>query len=126
MTDENKKSIDKIQFDAANLYREDQITDLKVGSIQRLIPVNPDGSEDNTRATRYTGQAQLMTQMGPLPISAPIDADSLAQAIEKFPEAIQQGVDDMMEEVQRRQREEASKIVTPGNIRGPGSDGLII
>lgn len=126
MAEETKQGIDQIQFDAANLYREDQVTDLKVGSIQRLIPIKPDGSDDDSRPVRFTGQAQLMTQMGPLPISAPIDADSLAQAIEKFPAAIQQGVDDMMEEVQRRQREEATKIVTPGSARGPGADGLII
>ena len=126
MADENKQSIDQIQFDTANLYREDQVTDLKVGSIQRLIPILVDGSDDPSRPIRYTGQAQLMTQMGPLPISAPIEAESLAQAIEKFPAAIQQGVDDMMEEVQRRQREEATKIVTPGTGRGPGADGLII
>jgi hypothetical protein len=126
MDDQNKQNIDQIQFDASNLYREDQVTDLKVGSIQRLIPINIDGSDEDSRPIRYTGQAQLMSQMGPVPITAPIEADSLAQAIEKFPAAIQQGVDDMMEEVQRRQREEANKIVTPGSARGPGNDGLII
>ena len=127
MSDEPKKPVDEILFDAENLFREDQVTDLKVGSIQRLIPINTDGSDDDSRPIRYTGQAQLMSQMGAIPVSSPIDAATLAEAIEKFPKAIQKGIDEMMAEMQRRQKEEASRIVTPGGARAGASDsGLII
>ena len=42
----NIASVDDIEFnlDPKNLYLEENITDLKIGSIRRLVPVNADGS----------------------------------------------------------------------------------
>lgn len=117
------RSMENIEFDGTNLYREDQITDLKVGSIQRMIPIKDDGTDDPDRAVIYTANAQMMSQMGPLPIQSPIEATSLKEAIAKYPDAIQQGVSELMEEVQKRQRDEASKIVTPGARGGGGLGG---
>ena len=108
--------IDGMQVDADNLYREESITDLKVASIRRMIPIKKDGSEDPSRKTIYTGQAHIMSQMGPVPVSSEIDADSLEEALQKFPEAIKEGIERMMEE--------ASRIVVPKgappNLTGGG------
>lgn len=126
MSEDMKNNPNEITFDRTNLYREDQITDLKVGSIQRMIPVTENGEDDPSRPILYTGHAQLMSQMGPLPVSAPIEASSLTEAIDLYPQAIQSGIDRLMEEIQRRQQEEASRIVTPGGRQGGDPSGLII
>ena len=65
-------------MDATSLYREDIYTDRKIGTLRVLLPVKSDGSPDTARRTLYQGEAQLMTNMGPLPISFDIDATSLA------------------------------------------------
>ena len=37
--------------DTTHLYREESFTDLKVASIKVMIPVNLDGSDDESRST---------------------------------------------------------------------------
>ena len=86
MSSEAERMMGDIQLDGDNLYREENITDLKVGSIRVLTPVKVDGSADGTRSALYMGQTQLVSQMGPLPVSCEIDATSLQEAIEKFPD----------------------------------------
>ena len=71
--------ISEMTMDAASLYREEIYTDRKVGTLRVLQPVKSDGSPDTLRKTVYQGEAQLMTNMGPLPISFDIDAASLAK-----------------------------------------------
>ena len=44
-----------------NLYREESFTDVRVAAIRRLTPVNPDGSEDDSRDPIFMGQSQLET-----------------------------------------------------------------
>ena len=61
-------------MDAASLYREEIYTDRKVGTLRVLVPVKRDGAPDTLRRTVYQGEAQLMTNMGPLPISFDIEA----------------------------------------------------
>lgn len=109
------------EVDLNNLYREENYTDLKLGSIQKLVPVKADESVDLSRQPRFIGQAQLMTQYGPIPISAPIEATTLEEACKKFPDALEKAMDRLAEEAQRRQVEEASRIVVPGkDLRGGG------
>ena len=111
-------------MDAADLYREDTFTDRKVGSIRRLTPVKTDGSTDESRQVLYVGQAQMLTPMGAVPLTFEIDADSLQDALEKFPEAAQGAVDRAVQELQDLRREAASSIVIPekgaGGFGGPG------
>ena len=38
-----------IKMNADNLYQEETFTDRRVGTIQRLTPVTPSGSRDDTR-----------------------------------------------------------------------------
>lgn len=122
MANQLENTLADIQLDVSNLYREESYTDLKVGSLRRLTPVTADGEQDLTRPVLFMGQAQLMSQMGPLPVSCEIDADELNEALQKFPAAIKKAVDQMIEEVKEMQREQASQIVVPsaapsGNIQ---------
>lgn len=109
----NAQLFDDLRMDAGSLYREETFTDLKVGSIRRLTPITADGSPDPAKPVRYIGQTQLMSQMGPLPVQASIDATSLKDAIEKFPQAIKEAVDELVAEARELQRKEMSRIVAP-------------
>lgn len=109
-------------MDAASLYREDIYTDRKIGTLRVLLPVKTDGSADPSRRTLYQGEAQLMTNMGPLPISFDIDADSLADAVAKYADATRAGIERAMREIQEMRRQASSSIVLPpaGTTLGPG------
>ena len=79
----------------------------------------------------YTGEAQIMTQMGALPISFDIEADNLAAAVANYREAAKAGVEKTMKELQELRRAAASKIVVPGQPgftppEGAGGSGLVI
>jgi hypothetical protein len=106
--------LSEIMLDDKNLFREEVFTDLRVGSIKQLTPVTSDGSRDMGRPMTYVGETQLMSQMGPLPVQAPIEADNLQEAMERFPAAIQTAVEAMINEVKELQRKEMSRIVVPG------------
>jgi len=47
-----------------------------------------------------------MSQAGPLPVEAPIEAASLEEAAAKFPAAIQEAVDRLLEEAREIRRRE--------------------
>jgi hypothetical protein len=112
-----------IAVDTENLYREETFTDLKVASIRRLTPIKADGSDDPTRPAIFVGETTLMSSRGPLPINCPIEAASLSDAFNAFPEAVQQAVERLMEEAREIQRQEASRIVVPGPMPGGGLGG---
>ncbi len=114
MSTESQKPIGEIAVDVENLYREETFTDLRSATLQRLTPIRRDGSPDDSRDVLYIGQTQLLSQAGPVPVSCPIEATSLAEAMEKFPEAIKQAVERLIEEAREIQRQEASRIVVPG------------
>ena len=114
MSAEGPKPLSEIQVDRDNLYREEVYTDLKIASIRVLTPMTVDGQIDWSRPVLYTGETQLMSQMGPVPVHAPIQAANLDEAIQRFPEAVNQAVERLMEEAREIQRREASRIVVPG------------
>jgi hypothetical protein len=117
MNEENSPQalpLSEIKLDAKSLYREEVFTDLRVGTLKQLTPVTSDGSRDMGRPMAYVGETQLMSQVGPLPVQAPIEADNLQQAMERFPAAVQRAVEAMITEVKELQRKEMSRIVVPG------------
>ena len=115
-----------IQMDAANLYREESYTDLKAGSLRKLVPVKADGTDDPARAPIYTAATQVMTPGGVLPLSGEVEgAKSLADAVAGFSATIRQAVADLREEMAALQRERASQIVVPGRDTRPPPDLLI-
>lgn len=109
-------------MDEASLYREEIYTDRKIGTLRVLLPVKSDGTPDSQRPTVYQGEAQLMTNVGPLPISFDIDATTLADAVSKYAEATKAGVERAMRELQEMRRQASSSIVLPpaGATLGPG------
>ncbi len=121
---EESSPLGEITVDQDNLYREETFTDLKVASIRRLTPIRPDGSEDTTRPVMFVGETTLMSARGPLPINCPIEATTLAEAMEAFPQAVQTAVERLMEEAKEMQRQEANRIVVPG--QAPPAGGRII
>lgn len=122
MADEPTK-MDKLEVDKNNLYREEVFTDLRVASIRRLTPITIDGSPDPGRETLFSAETQILTPQGPLPIQVPIEAKTLAEALEKFPAAVQQGVERLVDEAREMRRQASSRIVTPAEA---GLGGKII
>ena len=114
----DQPAVGDIEVDIENLYREESFSDMKVASIRRLTPVLADGSDDTGRPTLFIGETTLMSQRGPLPVQAPIEAENLSEAFEKFPAAINVAVEQLIEQAREMQRQEASRIVVPGG--GPG------
>ena len=113
------------KMDPAALYREDIITDRKVGTIRMLTPVTGDGTTDAARSVVYTGEAQIMTGAGPLPISFEIEAADLAEAVDKFGDAAKEAIERTVRELQELRRQAASSIVVPqGGMGGLGPGGL--
>ena len=113
--------MDNIKVNAANLYREETYSDLRVATIRRLVPVKADGSPDPGREPLFFGQAQMMTQGGPLPIEAPLDAKTLEEAMNVFPDSIREAVGEVVEQMREMQRQAASRIVVPSAM--PGGPG---
>lgn len=112
------------KMDSKALYREEIYTDRKVGTIRTLIPVKSDGSPDATRKTIYAGEAQILTNAGPLPINFEIDANSLADAAEKFADVAKEAIERTVRELQELRRQAASSIVVPqGGMGGMGGLG---
>ena len=111
-----------MKMDATSLFREEIYTDRAAGTIRVLIPVTRDGGPDQTRATIYTGEAQILTNVGPLPISFDIPAATLGEAVQKYGDAAKEGVERAMRELQEMRRQASSSIVLPpaGATLGPG------
>ena len=104
-----------IKIDPKNLYKEEAFTDLTFATIRRLSPVNIDGSPDESREPIFTGMTQLMSPNGPIPVQCLIEgAKTLSEAADKLPEAIEKTVQAMIAEAEEMRRQEASKIVIPG------------
>jgi hypothetical protein len=115
-----------IRMDAASLYREEIYTDRRIGTIRVLIPVDPNGADDAARPAVFVGEAQIMTQVGPLPVSFEIEAKSLADAVDGYADAAKSAVERTVRELQEMRRQAASSIVLPGQGGagfGPGGLG---
>ena len=117
------EGLESLSINVDELYKEESITDRKAASIRRLIPVKKDGSEDSTREAIYIGDTTLMTQMGPIPVQFPLEADSLEAAFELFPEGLKEAVEKLNDRAKEMAREEASRIVVPGQGAAPMQPG---
>ena len=110
----NQNPLKDIKINSSNLFREESITDLQAGTIKQMIPVTDDGSPDESRTTLFVGVTQIMSASGPLPIQCELPGATLAEAIAAFPAEINKAVDKLIEEAKRMQREQANRIVVPG------------
>jgi hypothetical protein len=98
-------------IDRSQLYLEETFTDLKAGTVKRFTPVLPDGSPDKTRKTLFLGQTSLYTPHGPLPIQNVIPAKELSQALKRYPEAMQQAMQQLIEEAEKVRQDKAAPII---------------
>jgi len=110
-----------IKMDASSLYREEIYTDRKVGTIRAMVPVTAMGATDGARPVVYTGEAQIMTQMGPLPISFDIEAKTLSEAVDGYAAAAKVAIERTVKELQDLRRQAASSIVV---LPGQGGAGF--
>ncbi len=115
----NQQQLPDIKIDTSSLVKEDVYSDQKVGSVRVLTPVLANGDIDSSRDVTYFGQTQVMTQGGAIPLNFELKTESLTEAFEAFGDAAKESMEQTMKEIQEYQREQASKIVVPG--QGVGS-----
>ena len=118
-----QNDLPEIQLDSQGLYREDVFTDRRAGSIRRLTPVTTDGAVDTTRHVLFSGQTQLLTPAGVLPLAFEIDAVTLPEALQKFSDGVKVALEQAIDEAREMRREAASRIVVPDVGAGPGPSG---
>jgi hypothetical protein len=112
------------QMDAAGLYREEMFTDRKVGAIRRLTPVTPQGETDSARPVLFIGQAEIMTNMGPVPLSFEIEGKTLDEAVVGFSAAASVAIERTVQQIQEMRRQAASQLVVPqGGMPNLGAGG---
>ena len=114
----------EIRFDTANLYREEVFTDRTAGTIRRLVPILVNGEPDPNRVVLYSGQTQLLTPGGVLPLGFEMEVKSLEEAINQFPAAVRQALEQAIEEAREMRREASSRIVVPDAGAGMGGLGM--
>ena len=113
------------KMDSASLYREEIITDRKVGTLRVMTPLTIAGAPDASRPVLYMGEAQIMTSAGPLPISFEIEATTLAEAVDGFAPAAKEAIEKTVRDLQELRRQAASSIVVPqGGMGSLGPGGL--
>jgi len=100
-------------IDPNSLYREEIYTDRAMGLLRVMHPVSKEGTPDASRPTIFTGEAQLMTNVGPLPISFEIPGATLAEAIANYANAAKDGVAHAMQEIAEMRRQQSSSLVIP-------------
>jgi hypothetical protein len=112
-----------VRLDPAAMYREEIFTDRRAGTIRRLTPVTVDGATDTSRPMLFSGQTQLLTPAGVLPLVFEIEAATLEEALQKFPDGVKVALEQAIDEAREMRREAASRIVVPevgGGGIGPG------
>src|SRR5215469_14691411 len=87
-----------VKLDPAGLYKEETFTDRRAGTLRRLTPITVDGATDPTRAVLFSGQTQLLTPAGVLPLVFEIEAATLMDAVQQFPEGVKVALEQAIEE----------------------------
>ena len=115
----------ELKMEEGDLYHEEIFTDRRVGTIQRLTPIDKTGKTDTGRPVLYVGQTQLMSRMGALPLSFEIPAESLEQAVRNFAQAANGALQETMQKLEEMRREQASSLIVPeaGGGFGGGMGG---
>lgn len=114
--------IPEIRLDSGHLYREETYTDRRMGTLRKLLPIHADGSDDPAREVIWEGSTSLMTPAGTLPLNFEIEAGTLSEALERYPDAAREALERTMEELRELRREQASSIVMPGQDGGMGGN----
>ena len=106
------------QVDKENLFREETITDLKIATIRKLVPIKADGSDDMDRDIIFIGTTQLSTPQGPIPMQALLKVNTFEDAMDAFPEAMeaetQKVVENFRKMHEQQKKAQDSRIIVPG------------
>ncbi len=113
MADRPNPRVPDTGMDPASLYREEIYTDRAAATMRVMVPVKADGSPDRARPTLYLGEAQIMTNMGPLPVTFEIEAGNLAEAVERYGDAAKAGIERAIRELQEMRRQASSSLIVP-------------
>jgi hypothetical protein len=114
--EETRQASIDFKLDRSNLYLEETFTDL-TGTVKRFTPVKPDGTPDRDRKTLYLGQANVYTSHGPVPIQNTIPAKELSQAFKRYPEAMEQALQHLLEEAKKLGEQKTSSIIQASESR---------
>ena len=106
-----------------DLWLEEIFTDRRVGTIRRMTPVKGDGSPDPERQVMYIGETQVLSQIGTLPITFPLEAKTLEEAAKLFGPAAKTAIERAVKELQELRRQAASSIVVPQGGMPPMGPG---
>jgi len=122
MSDQPQASADP-GMDPNSLYREEMFTDRRIGSIHVMTPVLPTGEDDPNRSKIFLGETQMRTAAGALPINFEIEATNIGEAAEQFAALAQEAAEKTIKQIEEMQREQANKIVIPGEESMGGMGG---
>lgn len=107
----------------ADLWLEEVYTDRRIGTLRKLTPVKGDGSRDPAREVQWIGETQVMSQIGTLPITFPLEAKNLEEAAKKFGAEAKKAIERTVRELQDLRRQAASSIVIPQGGLPPMAPG---
>ncbi len=119
----NEQQLPEIKMDGTALYREEVFTDRRAGTLRRMLPVTQGGDPDLSRPVFFSGQTQLLTPGGVLPLMFEIEATTLEEALLKFPDAVKIALEEAINEAREMRREASTRIVVPEAGGGPGLGG---
>ena len=103
----------QLRMDPGALYREEVYTDRRIGTLRKLTPVKGDGVRDSEREIQWVGETQVLSQLGTLPITFPLEAKTLEEAAKKFGAEAKKAIERTVRELQEMRRQAASSIVIP-------------
>jgi hypothetical protein len=101
------------EMDVNALYQEEMFTYRRVVDLRLLNTVKSDGSRDTARPVLFIGQAEIMTNMGPVPLSFELPGETLDVAVAGFSAAASVAVEKTVQQIQELRRQQASQLVVP-------------
>jgi hypothetical protein len=107
----------------ADLWLEEVYTDRRIGTLRKMTPVKGDGSRDAAREVQWIGETQVLSQIGTLPITFPLEAKTLEEAAKKFGPEAKKAIERTVRELQEMRRQAASSIVIPQGGLPPMAPG---
>lgn len=112
------------EMNPADLWLEEVYTDRRVGTLRKMTPVLGDGTPDPARKVQWTGETQVMSTIGALPINFAIEAATLEEAAKQFGPLAKVAIERTVREIQEMRRQAASSLVIPqGGGMPPGGMG---
>jgi hypothetical protein len=125
MATRTDERLNEPEMNANDLWLEEVYTDRRVGTIRKMTPVKGDGTRDPQREIAWLGETQVLSAVGALPITFPLEAKTLEEAAQKFGAAAKAAIERTVRELQDLRRQAASSILIPqGGMPPVGPGGM--